>query len=120
MTIGQLNKNVGSLENPPWQAEEDEWKERFLSVPFSTILHTAGALRYRDSVVGQLGKIEVPALVVVGESDDPTPPVCSREIASALPKAALVVVKNAGHLSNLEQPAAVTSAMVSYLKENMG
>lgn len=98
----------------------DEWKEKFLSVPLATVLNTAVALRNRDSVVDQLGEIEVPALVVVGEADDPTPPACAREIAGALPNASLLEVEKAGHLSNLEQPATVTSAMLSYLDDNMG
>lgn len=93
-----------------------EWRERFSSVSVNTIVHTVAALTSRDSVVEQLGKIELPALVVVGESDNPTPPVYSREIVAALPNGTLLEVSNAGHLSNLEQPAVVTTAMVSYLK----
>lgn len=98
----------------------NEWRERFRSVPFSTVSHTSSALRRRESVVDQLSNVEVPALVVVGEEDEPTPPACAREIACSLPKASLVEVKNAGHLSNLEQPAVVTSAIISFLKANTG
>lgn len=93
----------------------NEWKAKFASVPLSSILHTAEALRRRDAIVERLGEIQVPTLVVVGEQDQPLPPSYSREIAEALPNASLVVIEKAGHLSTLEQPEAVTSAMVSFL-----
>jgi len=95
----------------------DEWRKIFLSVPVTTIFHTVKALGSRDSVVGQLAEIDVPALVLVGEFDNPTPPSYSREMAQALPNATLLEVKNAGHLSNLEQPDIVTSAMNAYLED---
>jgi 3-oxoadipate enol-lactonase len=93
-----------------------EWKNVFLSVPSTTISHTVKALGSRDSVVGQLAAVTVPALVMVGEFDKPTPPTCSREIAGALPSATLLEVENAGHLSNLERPDVVTSAMIANLR----
>jgi pimeloyl-ACP methyl ester carboxylesterase len=95
----------------------NEWKAKFASVPLSSILHTVEALRTRDSIVERLGEIQVPALVVVGEKDQPLPPSYSREIAGALPNASLVVIEKSGHISTLEQPEAVTSAMVSFLKD---
>jgi len=97
-----------------------EWRERFRSVRVSTVVHTASALRRRDSVVDRLGEIDIPVLVIVGEADQPTPPAYAREIVNALPRASLVEVKKAGHLSNLEQPAAVSSAMMTYLESMSG
>jgi len=94
----------------------DEWKINFRLVPFTTVSNTVTALMHRDSVVDQLPSIQVPALVMVGENDDPTPPACAREISGALSNASFVEVKNAGHLSNLEQPGTVTSEMVAYLE----
>lgn len=97
-----------------------EWKARFESVPVPSILYTVDALRRRDSVVERLGEVRVPTLVVVGEDDEPLPPPYSREIARGLPNATLVVVEKAGHLSTLEQPEAVTSAMLEFLGEHPG
>lgn len=96
----------------------EEWKGKIRSVPVTTVLRTVSALRRRDSIVDQLVGVDSPTLVVVGEADQPTPPAYAREIADALPKASLIEVKNAGHLSNLEQPEIVTSAMISFLEEN--
>lgn len=92
-----------------------DWKDRFASVPLRSALRTAAALRTRDSIVEQLARLEVPAVVIVGAEDQPTPPAYSEEIAARLPGAKLVVIERAGHLSTLEQPEAVTSAMVSFL-----
>jgi pimeloyl-ACP methyl ester carboxylesterase len=53
-----------------------------------------------DAVEG----ITIPTLVMVGESDQTVPPPLSIELAEAMPNARLVVVEDAGHLTNLEQP----------------
>ena len=98
----------------------DEWKERFASVHVPSMLRALRALRRRDSVLDRLGEIKVPALVIVGEHDRLLPPSYSNEIAARLTDASLVVVEKAGHLSTLEQPESVTSAMVSFLQKQRG
>ncbi len=91
------------------------WVERFSAVHLPSILAGLGALVERDSVVGRLGEIAVPALVVVGDEDPSLPPALSREIAAGIPGARLVEVPRAGHLSNLERPDVVTGAIVDFL-----
>ncbi len=98
----------------------DEWKERFASVHVPSMLRALRALRRRDSVLDRLGEIKGPALVIVGEDDGLLPPSYSNEIAAGLTDASLVVVEKAGHLSTLEQPESVTSAMVSFLQKQRG
>lgn len=60
--------------------------------------------------------IEIPTLVLVGESDSITPPDIAREIAEMIEWASLVVVPGAGHLSTLEQPERVTEALKLWLE----
>lgn len=60
--------------------------------------------------------IACPTLLVVGSDDKVGPPAVARDIASRLPNAKLVEVPDAGHWLTLEQPAAVTSAIESFLK----
>jgi len=76
-----------------------------------------GALVRRDSVIDLLRRVEAPSLVIVGDEDVSLPPPCSREIAGALPNSSLVVIRESGHLSSLEQPEAVTEAMLRFLDE---
>ncbi|HET7382845.1 MAG TPA: alpha/beta fold hydrolase, partial [Pseudolabrys sp.] len=63
-----------------------------------------------------LAAISCPTLVLVGESDEATPPELAREIAAGIRGSRLVVIPDSGHLSTLEQPAAVTKALVEWLK----
>jgi len=91
------------------------WRERFASVDVPSILLGLGALVRRDSVVDGLRSVEVPALVIVGDEDASLPPALSREIADALPNASLEIITGSGHLSALEQPDAVTNAMLAFL-----
>ena len=58
-----------------------------------------------------LASISCPTLVIVGEQDTLTPPGVAQEYAAKIPGAQLVVITNAGHLSNLEQPEAFLQAV---------
>jgi pimeloyl-ACP methyl ester carboxylesterase len=73
------------------------------------------AMKRRPDATAELAGIDVPALVVVGEHDGPSPPSVAREMADALPDARLTIVPAAGHLSNLENPEAFDGAVDSFL-----
>ncbi len=62
-----------------------------------------------------LAAIRCPTLVLVGEGDELTPPALAQEIAAGISGARLVTVADSGHLSTLEQPTAVTKALVEWL-----
>ena len=62
-----------------------------------------------------LTAIRCPTLVIVGDGDMMTPPERAEEIANAIPRARLSVIRDSGHMSTLEQPAAVTKSMVEFL-----
>jgi len=62
-----------------------------------------------------LKSIVCPTLVLVGDGDLLTPPELSQEIVDSIHGAKLVVVPNCGHLSTLEQPEAVNSALLDWL-----
>lgn len=93
-----------------------EWRMKFAAVHIPSMLRALDALRNRDSIVSRLSEILVPSLVIVGAEDKSLPPAYSRQIAAALPHSSLVVVPDSGHLSNLEQPEAVTAAMLGFLE----
>lgn len=62
-----------------------------------------------------LGRIDVPALVLVGEHDQVTPPSTSRALADALPNATFAEVPDAGHVSNVENPDAFNALVQDFL-----
>jgi len=73
------------------------------------------AMRARPDATAELAAIGVPALVVVGEHDAPSPPAEARAMADALPDAHVEVIAGAGHLSNLEAPASFNAALATFL-----
>lgn len=62
-----------------------------------------------------LADIRVPVLVLGGESDAVTPPDVLRSLAAAIPGARLELLPDAGHVSNLENPAAFDAALHAFL-----
>jgi pimeloyl-ACP methyl ester carboxylesterase len=78
----------------------------------------AGAQRgmaARPATTDVLATISVPTLVVTGEEDAVTGPEIGRELAAAIPGARFLLVEEAGHLVNLEQPEIVNEALLDFL-----
>ena len=73
------------------------------------------AMAERPSSVEDLPRISVPALIIVGEHDVITPPSDAEAMASAIPESKLVLIREAGHLTPLEQPDEVNRAIRSWL-----
>ncbi len=63
-----------------------------------------------------LAAIRCPTLVLVGDADQLTPPDRAHEIANGIAGARLVSVPRCGHLSTLEDPAAVNEALLALLR----
>jgi pimeloyl-ACP methyl ester carboxylesterase len=93
-----------------------EWNEEFAGVHVPSVLRCLDALMRRDSLLARLGRIGVPALVLVGEEDRSLPPPLSRRIHDLLPGSTFSVIPAAGHLSALEQPEAVNHAILTFLE----
>ena len=62
-----------------------------------------------------LDKIEAPTLVVVGEFDRLTSPELAKDIADQIPGAKLAIIKDAGHLSNIENSNEFNSVVLDFL-----
>jgi len=63
----------------------------------------------------RLKEIRCPILVLVGEQDPGTPVAMAREIHAHAPGSTLVVIPDAAHLSNIEQPVAFNRALGDFL-----
>ena len=73
--------------------------------------HAIKALDLTD----RLSAVAVPTLIVVGEDDPGTPVAASRAIHERIKGSALVILKSASHLSNIEQSEAFTKALLDFL-----
>lgn len=69
----------------------------------------------RSDSTSLLPSMDLPVLLVVGQDDVLSPPGEMRLMASHLPQARLVEIPLAGHMSPLENPAAVNAAMRRFL-----
>jgi pimeloyl-ACP methyl ester carboxylesterase len=74
------------------------------------------AIMSRSDLRPSLAAIRCPTLVLVGDGDELTPPALAQEIAAGISGARLVMVPDSGHLSTLEQPEAVTKALVGWME----
>lgn len=68
------------------------------------------------NATADLATLDVPSLVLVGERDHLLPPPLSRRLAELLPGAQLQTVARAGHLVNLERPAAFNRQLLGFLE----
>src|SRR6266849_4969545 len=66
-----------------------------------------------------LARYAGPALVVVGDKDELTPPEKSLEMQKLLAKGSLVILPGAGHLSNLEAPVEFNRALEGLISSSV-
>lgn len=83
-------------------------------VPDSTYRAAIAALVTFDRRAA-LAEIAVPALVLAGENDRNAPPAMMERMAARIPGARYVCLPKAGHLANVEQPAAFDAALDAFL-----
>jgi pimeloyl-ACP methyl ester carboxylesterase len=70
-----------------------------------------------EDMRGGLAQIQISTLLIWGENDTATPLTDAQLIASLIPDAGLVTVKNAGHYAHLDDPAFVYSVIDSFLED---
>jgi pimeloyl-ACP methyl ester carboxylesterase len=90
-------------------------RERILAATPQGIANALHGLAARADSRETLPSIAAPTLVLVGAEDVLTPPSEAATMAAAIPRARLDVIPGAGHLANLENPAAVNAALRAFL-----
>ena len=68
------------------------------------------------SRVDDLPNIKVPTLLLFGAEDPLTPPTVGEYMQDKIVGARLVVIPDAGHLTNLEKPDAFNRAVLDFLR----
>jgi pimeloyl-ACP methyl ester carboxylesterase len=82
----------------------------------------AGFLRQQKAIMaridgrGSLGAIACPTLVMVGRQDLLTPVDHAEEMARLIPRAALEIIEDCGHMTPMEKPKSAAAALLRWLK----
>jgi pimeloyl-ACP methyl ester carboxylesterase len=71
----------------------------------------------RRGIEDELPRIQTPTLVLVGEEDVTTPTEKAERLHAQIAGSKLVRLAHGGHMSNLEQPEAVTAAISDFLDD---
>jgi 3-oxoadipate enol-lactonase len=88
---------------------------RFIrNTPTVGFIGCAEAIRDID-YVDRLAEISLPVLVIAGADDPSTPVSAAEDIHRAIAGSQLVVIEQAAHLANVEQPAAFNQALLDFL-----
>src|ERR1700761_3101644 len=98
---------MGRLFAPEFQAAHPDLmrdrREAFLATDPDVFQAACAALAELD-LRPELVKVKAPALVVVGEFDEATPPPMSHELAAGLPQAPLEIIPGCAHVPQLQSP----------------
>lgn len=80
------------------------------------VCSTLIALATRTNVIDYLNDIDMPTLILVGQYDKLTPPVCSETMKNCFKNPVLNIIPEAGHLSNIENSIEFNKAVSEFLK----
>jgi 3-oxoadipate enol-lactonase len=83
--------------------------------PVDGIVGALEAMIARPDSTPTLATIDVPTLIIAGSEDVATPPKDARALHAAIAGSRLEILHQAGHLSNLERPAAFNTVITEFL-----
>lgn len=113
-TVDEVLPMASTLLGPTSRAQRPELVARVAAwigaQPPAGVAWSQRAMAARPDRTAVLAGYTGPALVLVGDEDQPTPPAVARSMADAL-GVAPVVVAGAGHLTAVERPSAVAAAL---------
>jgi len=116
---GIVNAMLPKLLSPETVSKRPEIVKRLREM----MMHTnpegaAAALRgmaEREDQTERLSQVNVPTLIVVGKEDPITPVADSEKMHDGIAGSQLVVIENASHVSNIEQPEQFNRALQEFL-----
>jgi pimeloyl-ACP methyl ester carboxylesterase len=111
-----IEPNIGMAFHPDHaQALGDAYLQFVLAAGAGQLVRQNRAVIARPDARPQLAQVKCPVLVMCGEADLFTPPECSREIASLIPQARLVLLPRCGHMLTMERPEVVNATLQAWL-----
>jgi len=94
----------------------NEVEKIMLNTPIEGITGGLTAIRDRKDYVSSLLGFNTPALVIHGDSDKAVPFDNAKITAQNLPNAKLKIIRNGGHMVNMELPEEVNEVIFHFLK----
>jgi len=85
--------------------------------PETGVVGSLEAMIARPDSTPTLATIDVPTLIIVGDEDVATPPKEARQMHAAIRGSRLEVLRQAGHLSNLERPASFNAVVTEFSRQ---
>lgn len=92
----------------------EQRRARFVAVRPETFHAACTALAELD-LRSQARGVNLPALVLVGEQDEATPPAMARELAELLPDARFILLPGCAHVPQLQAPEAFLRAISAFV-----
>jgi 3-oxoadipate enol-lactonase len=111
----QINGMLGQSTRDTHPDIVESVRQMLEDAPVEGIVGALEAMMERPDSTGTLRTITVPTVIVVGDEDALTPVKESRAMHEALPSSRLEIVPGAGHLSNLEKPAAFNHILSEFI-----
>ncbi|UBU15160.1 alpha/beta fold hydrolase [Nonomuraea gerenzanensis] len=90
------------------------------SAPPGAVAWAQRAMAARPDSFDTLSALKVPLLIIVGEEDELSPPADADAMAQCVPEGKVEIIPRAGHLSAVEQPEAFNTAVIGFLKAELG
>ncbi|GAA2890074.1 alpha/beta fold hydrolase [Nonomuraea rubra] len=90
------------------------------SAPPGAVAWAQRAMAARPDSFETLSGLKVPLLIIVGDEDELSPPSDAEAMAQAVPEGKVEIIPKAGHLSAVEQPEAFNTAVIEFLKAQLG
>lgn len=110
--------------NLPMAFHQSRAKDETLTQTYLDFILAAGpdqlirqnrAIMARPDARLHLPNVTCPTVVMCGDGDQLTPPEFSREIATLIPNAELVMIPRCGHMLTMERPEEVNAALLRWL-----
>jgi pimeloyl-ACP methyl ester carboxylesterase len=111
----QLDGLIGKTTRKRHPDVVDAIHARMTLAPVEGVIGALQAMMRRPDSTALLGSIDAPTLIIVGEEDVVTPPKEARAMHDAIRGSRLEVIEKAGHLSNIERPAAFNTVVSEFL-----
>ena len=99
------------------QDELAGWRHMLCRTPVEGYIGCSEAIAETD-LYASTARLTLPTLAIVGSEDGSTPPDLVRETADLIPGSQFKVIRKAGHLPCVEQPAETAALITEFMREN--